>query len=190
MNADEQPNNNTGPEQESKQQPHASESCWDKFQDCVSFDRVWVCNSVLQYISAGVIVIASVVRLALIMQIEKFAGIALTLYLLLIAAIFVGTELSLRFKQWFYFLNFGWGKSLAYVFVTGLMLGSGAAVQWLDVLCAVYFLGLAGWMPLVSCVFGREERQLVDNKLEACRQAQMENAKVAAEKEQSDLRQI
>ena len=115
---------------------------------------------------------------------------ALTLYLLLIAAIFIGTELNLRFKQWFYFLNFGWGKSLAYVFVTGLMLGPGAAVRWLDVLCSVYFLGLACWMPVVSCVFGREERQLIDNILEDCRQAQIENAKVAAEHDKRDLTQI
>ena len=68
-------------------------------------------------------------------------------------------------RKWFYFLNFGWGKSLAHLFIASIMLGSGAAIVWLDTLVAIYLLILVLWMPVVSVYYRKNEKLLVEDKL-------------------------
>jgi hypothetical protein len=84
----------------------------------------------------------------------------LTIYLLIFAAIFILTELSvLKCRTWFYFLNFGWGKAIFSLFIACLCLGSANAVIWLDILVGIYFLFLALVFPLISVIYLGTERE-------------------------------
>lgn len=83
------------------------------------------------------------------------------------ALIFILTEASVdQCRTWFYFLNFGWGKGLAHIFVACLMLGSGAAVLWLDVLTGLYLILAALWLPVVSILHSGQEAEQIKTKLE------------------------
>ena len=115
-------------------------------QSFLTFDRMWLANSILQYVTGGILIVAAIIRFAYIMSIETFAGVALTVYVLMFAVIFICTEASVHeCRTWFYFLNFGWGKGLAHLFVACIMLGSGAAVLWIDVLTSIYLIFAAIW---------------------------------------------
>lgn len=117
----------------------------------------------IQFISAIVLIAASIVRFAYVTRIKSFAGIVLTIYLLIFAAIFICTELSvLRCRTWFYFLNFGWGKAIFSFFIACLCLGSARAVIWLDILVGIYFLLLALVLPLISIIYYGKEHEHVD----------------------------
>ena len=96
---------------------------------------------------------ACVIRLVLIKQIEKQAGVALTFYLVLIAGIFLAAELSLAVNKQFHFLNFGWGKCIATIFISALMLGSGQAIMWLDVIASIYLWLAAIFLALTSVMY-------------------------------------
>lgn len=101
------------------------------------------------------------------MSIATFSGIALTVYLIIFGVIFICTEASfLECRKWFYFLNFGWGKGLANIFIACIMLGSGAAVLWLDVLVGVYLILLSLWLTIITILYYTHERTFVDKKLE------------------------
>ena len=112
------------------------------------------------------LIAAAIVRFAYVTRIKSFAGIVLTIYLLLFAAIFICTELSvLRCRTWFYFLNFGWGKALFSFFIACLCLGSAKAVTWLDILVGIYFLLLTLVLPLISIIYFGKEHEYVDQML-------------------------
>lgn len=147
-------------------------TCHDKITECMPFDRLWLAAMILQYVSGGLLILASVIRCVYILEIEKFSGIALTVYLVIFAAIFICTEASvLHCRKWFYFLNFGWGKGLAHIFVACIMLGSGAAILWLDVLVSIYLIAVAMCQPLTSVLYRESEREKVDEKLLKIEQA-------------------
>jgi hypothetical protein len=55
------------------------------------------------------------------------------------------------------------------------MLGSGAAIVWLDTLVAIYLLILVLWMPVVSVYYRKNEKLLVEDKLN---QIQKNNSKI------------
>lgn len=134
--------------------------------------------------SAVILIAASIVRFAYVKKIHSFAGIVLTIYLLIFAAIFICTELSvLRCRTWFYFLNFGWGKALFSFFIACLCLGSARAVTWLDVLVGVYFLFLALVLPLISIVYFGQESEHVDQMLKKIEEEKA--AKAAANQNQA-----
>ena len=126
------------------------------------FEKAQLIQKVIQFISAIVLIIASIVRFAYVTRIQSFAGIVLTIYLLIFAAIFICTELSvLRCRTWFYFLNFGWGKAIFSFFIACLCLGSARAVLWVDILVGIYFLLLALALPIISIVYyGKESEQV------------------------------
>jgi len=128
----------------------------------VPFEKAQLIQKVIQFISAIVLIIASIVRFAYVTRIQSFAGIVLTIYLLIFAAIFICTELSvLRCRTWFYFLNFGWGKAIFSFFIACLCLGSARAVLWVDILVGIYFLLLALALPIISIVYyGKESEQV------------------------------
>lgn len=127
------------------------------------FEKAQLAQKVIQFISAFVLIAASIVRFAYVTRIKSFAGIVLTIYLLIFAALFICTELSvLRCRIWFYFLNFGWGKAIFSFFIACLCLGSAKAVIWLDILVGIYFLLLALVFPLISIVYFGKEHEYVD----------------------------
>lgn len=127
------------------------------------FEKAQLIQKVIQFISAIVLIIASIVRFAYVTRIQSFAGIVLTIYLLIFAAIFICTELSvLRCRTWFYFLNFGWGKAIFSFFIACLCLGSARAVLWVDILVGIYFLLLALALPIISIVYYGKESEQVD----------------------------
>lgn len=107
--------------------------------------------------------LAAIVRFANIQSIEKFSGVALTLYIILFGVILICTEASYKnFRQWFYFLNFGWGKAVADLFIVSIVLGSGAAVKWCDVLVAIWLFAMAIFLPLITFCYKEDEVAMVD----------------------------
>jgi hypothetical protein len=77
----------------------------------------------------------------------------LTFYLLLFAVIFICHEVSAsNFRQWFFFLNFAWGKGLASFLIACIVLGSGYVVPWIDILTGIYFIVLSIALPFISIV--------------------------------------
>ncbi len=143
----------------------------------VPFEKAQLAQKVIQFISAIILIAASIVRFAYVTRIKSFAGIVLTIYLLIFAAIFICTELSLlRCRTWFYFLNFGWGKAFFSFFIACLCLGSAKAVIWLDILVGIYFLCLTLVLLLISMVYCGKEHEHVDNMLK-----QIEEQKAAKE---------
>lgn len=127
-------------------------------------------------------IVASIIRFALITQIKTFAGIALTVYLLIFAAIFINTQASvLESRKWFYFLNFGWGNGVAHLFVACIMLGSGAAILWLDVIVGIYLILCSIWLSVTTWVYWSDEEPLVTAKLEQIQKLKdLKNGKQAA----------
>lgn len=127
-------------------------------------------------------IVASIIRFALVTQIKTFAGIALTVYLLIFAAIFICTQASvLECRKWFYFLNFGWGNGVAHLFVACIMLGSGAAILWLDVIVGIYLILSSIWLSVTTWVYWSDEELLLTAKLEQIQKLKdLKNGKQAA----------
>ena len=132
----------------------------------VPFERVQIVTKVIQLISAGVLIVESVIRFAYVMTVTSFASFMLTFYLLFFAAIFVCTEMSVgKFRTWFFFLNFAWGKGLACFFIAFLVLGSGFIVDWCDILTGLYFFALGIILPFLSLIHKGTELEFVELKL-------------------------
>ena len=137
--------------------------CTDRVKSVLSFDRLFRLSSVIQYVTGGILIVAAIIRFAYIMSIETFAGITLTVYVLIFALILILTEASvLECRSYFYFLNFGWGKGLANIFIACIMLGAGAAVPWLDIITSIYLIVLAVLLPLVTILYRSIEHDWVD----------------------------
>jgi hypothetical protein len=131
-----------------------------------NYKKVYLVQKIFQFINAGVLVLAAIVRFIYTKQIVSFSGYVLTFYLLLFAAIYICHEVSVsEFRLWFYFLNFGWGKGLFDLFIGCLCLGSGLAVEWLDILVGVYFIILSIGFGAISLVYRKNEVKLVDEML-------------------------
>lgn len=117
----------------------------------------------------------------------------LTFYLLMFAAIFIMVEFSvLRCRVWFFFLNFAWGKGLACFFIATLVLGSGKAVQALDIVCGIYFILVFIVFSIISCVYRGQEyekvKSIVDESEEKNKAAaQSKNDKSANERRANQL---
>lgn len=130
------------------------------------YKKVYVAQKIFQFINAGVLVMAAIVRFIYTKQIVSFSGYMLTFYLLLFASIYICHEVSVsEFRLWFYFLNFGWGKGLFDLFIGCLCLGSGFAVEWLDLVVGIYFIVIAIGFAAISIVFRKNEVKLVDEML-------------------------
>ena len=116
--------------------------------------------------SAALCITDAVLRFVYVGMIKTFCGICLNLYLILFAAILVCFELSvLRFRSWFYFLNFGWGKALFHFFIATLVLGSGITVHWFDIFTGVSFILQGIACLIISFSFRATEKLDVDRKL-------------------------
>jgi len=154
----------------------------NKIPQLNNYKKVYLMQKIFQFINAGVLVMAAIVRFVYTKEIVSFSGYVLTFYLLLFAAIFICHEVSVsEFRLWFYFLNFGWGKGLFVGFIGCLCLGSGMAVEWLDILCGVYFIVLAAGLGIISLVYRKNETILVDEMLQ-----EIEEAKKAKGKKEED----
>ena len=138
----------------------------DKLRSLLPFNRLWLASGIIEYVTGSILIIAAIIRFAYVFEIETFAGIALTVYVLLFAVILICTEASVyECRTWFYFLNFGWGKGLAHIFIACIMLGSGAAVLWVDVLTGVYLILAAIGQTVISVLHRASEFLKVEAKL-------------------------
>ncbi len=147
-----------------------------------NYKKVYLVQKIFQFINAGVLVMAAIVRFIYTKQIVSFSGYVLTFYLLLFAAIYICHEVSVaEFRLWFYFLNFGWGKGLFDLFIGCLCLGSGMAVVWLDILVGVYFIVLSVGFGAISLVYRKNEVTLVDEMLQ-----EIAEAKKAKDQKETD----
>ena len=107
--------------------------------------------------------------------------------MLIFASILILTEASvLESRSYFYFLNFGWGKGLANIFIACIMLGSGAAVPWLDIITSIYLIVLAVLHPLITILHRPSEYEWVDWKLEQIKQQRSAKANALQEEKPSD----
>lgn len=77
------------------------------------------------------------------------------------------TEASYKhFRHSFYFLNFGWGKAIADLFIVSVVIGPGAAVKWVDVLVAIWLFSMIIFLPFISFCYREDEEAFVQKKME------------------------
>ena len=71
----------------------------------------------------------------------------LSFYVILFGAMIFLVELSLmNARNWFYFLNYNWGRAIFSLFIALFLLGSATAWRWLDVVISI-------WSMILSLVF-------------------------------------
>ena len=91
----------------------------------------------------------------------------LTIYLLFFAALFILVELNLlKFRTWFYFMNFGWGRGIFHFFIGVVLVGSGKKISVADILIGIWFLLMGLIFCLLSCVYRRAEPDYVNDLME------------------------
>ena len=87
---------------------------------------------------ASLIILQAIVRLFVADSFHTFTGFVLTLYLLVFGICIFMIEFTLkRARVWFYFMNFALGKALFYIVMTLLCFGSGASINWFDILVGI-----------------------------------------------------
>ena len=117
--------------------------------------------------SAGVLVLTMLFRLIAIGKLKSVAGFVLTIYLAVIAAVFVLIELGkFRFRVWFHFLNYGYGKALFSLFLGLLLLGAGAEIVAFDIVAGLYFLLAALIFAAISFAYGESEWEWVKAQMD------------------------
>ena len=112
-------------------------------------------SKILQFVNAGILILVGGLRFGLIKYYYDepfaFSGFHLSLFViifgLMILVVELSAKLSMAGREWFYFLNFFWGKGVFAIFIALFLLGSGASLRWLDILTAVYFI-------IISIIFG------------------------------------
>ncbi len=116
-------------------------------------------------VSAAACISDSVIRFVYFRNIHSWTALCFNLYLILFAVFLICCEFVPKFTFTFYFMNFAWGKASFNFFVASLMLGSGMAVLWTDILFGVYFLVLGIAFTIVSFTYRGSEASAVNNKL-------------------------
>ncbi len=147
----------------------------EKIPGLNDFKKVQLAQKILQFINVAALIVAAIVRFVYTKNITSFSGYAITFYLLLFAAIFICHEISVaEFRVWFHFLNFGWGKSTFYLVISSVCLGSGMAVEVLDIIIGVWFALCAVATGIISIVYRNKEVELVDEMLKEIEQKKKE----------------
>ena len=83
-------------------------------------------------------------RLAVAENFHTFTGFVLTFYLFLFGILLCFIECNLkRARIWFYFMNFSIGKFFFYVAMALICFGSGASVNFFDILIGLICAALA-----------------------------------------------
>ena len=84
------------------------------------------------------------------------------------AVIFLLVEFAmLHTPIYFFYLNFMWGKAVAYLFIAGLQLWSNLTITWIDILAGIWFL-IFGILFMIFCgVYRTQEWDRVERIVEA-----------------------
>ena len=151
-------------------------------------EQIFKICRVVQIANAAVLIVTGLVRIFMVKaysgESHAFAGFTLSVYLILFGVMLLLVELTImRARAWFYFLNFGWGKSLFSLFIALFVLGSGRAVRWLDVLLAVYFIIISIFFLFVYLAKRTAEPAYVEDTL-----IKQMDEKVAAAKKAADYK--
>ena len=102
--------------------------------------KVALVIKLIQVLSAVLLVAASVIRVGTVANLRSFTGFMLTGYLFLFAVVFLCVEFALfRAPVWFYWLNFTWGKAIAYLVIGALEFWSGFEIAFIDVIAGLWF---------------------------------------------------
>ena len=97
-------------------------------------------TKVIQIIMAILIMLQAIMRLLSANNFQTFTGFVLTFYLFMFSIALIAIECNCcRARIWFYFMNYSFGKFLFYVVMAALCFGSGAKVQWFDILVGIVF---------------------------------------------------
>ena len=123
-----------------------------------TFDKGFMFCKVMQIINASCLIINAIVRMAHPHNMWEYTSWMFTFYMLMFATVFFLVEFSCcRSCVWFYFLNFGWGKAIALLFISTLMLGSGTSVSAADVIFGCIFLLETFVFWIISCIYSKDE---------------------------------
>ena len=114
-------------------------------------DKVVLAVKVIQILSALLLVAAALFRIGTISNFRTWYGFLLTGYLFIFGVIFLLVEFAmLRAPIYFFWLNFMWGKAIAYLVISGLQMWSDLTTTWIDVLASIWFL-IFGVLFMVFC---------------------------------------
>ena len=122
-------------------------SAKDKFK-AQPIETVFFVSKIIQFVNAGILILVGLLRFGLIKSYYEepwaFSGFCLSLFVIIFGVMILVVELSAKLsmagREWFYFLNFFWGKGAFAIFITLFLFGSGASVRWLDILTGIYFM--------------------------------------------------
>ena len=126
-----------------------------KFCKCLTYDIVCRIVRIGQVICAVLITILAILRFVNYKKINSTANVIMTIYFFFFAFIIIMTEFGILLsKKVFYFLNFGWGKCIFYIFI-GSMALSGKVDRSFDIPIGV-ILWVCAFFVLTVTLFYRE----------------------------------
>ena len=107
---------------------------------------------VLQVLNALFLVATGIIHFISFSALKSMNAWVMTLYLFVFAAIFVLVEFSrFNFRQYFYFMNFGWGKGIFCLYLGLLLVGNAKSINLVDILAGIWLLIMAVIFILISC---------------------------------------
>ena len=100
-----------------------------------NIDTIYKLSKFVDLTMAVLIILQGFFRLVMADNFHTFTGFMLTFYLILFGVGLCCLECNLmRARVWFYFMNYSLGKAIFYTVMALLCFGSGASVNWFDIL--------------------------------------------------------
>jgi len=116
---------------------------------------------------AVLIIIQALFRLVMADNFHTFTGFMLTFYLFIFGIALCSIECNLmRARVWFYFMNYAMGKAIFYAVMALLCFGSGASVNWFDILIGLICLAVCVMFVFFHIWFKDEEPAYVQKLIE------------------------
>ncbi|CDW78474.1 UNKNOWN [Stylonychia lemnae] len=161
----------------------------EKPKSCFSFnyENMLKLAKVLQIVSALFLMAIVIVRFVYFVQLGSLPNYIMTFYFPVFAIYLLLFEcgwMSIRRK--FYLMNFFWGKAI-FDFFLGCMIISAYVVPPIDVPATIFFFVTTIVLVTISICFRKEERERIDQDLEAIRKSDEERAKKLEAKKQKAL---
>ncbi len=111
---------------------------------------------------ATLIIIQALFRFVVADNFHTFTGFLLTLYLFVFGIALICIECNLmRARVWFYFMNFALGKAMFYGVMALICFGSGASVNFFDILIGIICIGVCIMFGFFHLWFHNEENAYV-----------------------------
>ena len=146
------------------QGPSRTGSVINKVKDA-RIETIYKISKFVDLIMAGLIVTQAIFRLVTADNFHTFTGFILTFYILIfgIGLCFIECNI-MRARVWFYFMNYSLGRAIFYFVMTLLCFGSGASVNFFDIIVGI-ICGVVAIMFLFFHIWHRHSEHAHVQKL-------------------------